>query len=340
LLKEAQISENSARKNSQFIQAEIAGLELLLRSIEEGKNLIPSSDARHYTSFEDYRINLDRYAALIEKYQLQYDREFTLHGDNVTSKHELESAQHDLESAQRERERYINEFRLNIHRNLENLNRELRDFNTSMQSANIVFNAYYERGYSERLIAEKSRLDTLTSISDALFNHQNSADVLQKELISIQLNIAEARVTAPIDGTINLYTELNVGDFLQSGTEIATILPGVTGEFKVVLAVLNADIAEIREGQIVNFRFNALPFREFGEIEGHVTTISADARNNNIEQSHFLVEAELMDIVLYSRDGKPESIRIGMAVEARVITRNVRIIHWVLEKLNFIDRAR
>ncbi|MDR0380987.1 MAG: HlyD family efflux transporter periplasmic adaptor subunit [Oscillospiraceae bacterium] len=337
LMNEAQISESSAQNNRRRIESEIADLQLLLQSIDGGENLIPEDDAETYGRFVDYQLTLARYAALVELQQTQKDRMEALYAAGGASLKELETARYDLESTRQEREKYKNESRLNVSQSLTALRKNLGDLTAAVQSARAVFSAYTDRGYSEDLIAEKSKLDALAVTADTLFTLQNNADTLRKDLHAIRLSIAEANVIAPIDGTVSLQTEINSGDFLQSGTEIATIIPGADGELKVLLAVSNADIADIVEGQTVHYRFSALPFRQYGELEGVITKISADARGNGAGQSHYLVEAALPNTVLVGRDGTPESLKVGMSVEARVITKNARIIHWVLEKMNFID---
>jgi HlyD family secretion protein len=134
-----------------------------------------------------------------------------------------------------------------------------------------------------------------------------------------------------------MFSEVNTGDFLQAGIDIATIIPASDGEHRVMLAVSNADIAEIDVGQSINFRFAALPFADFGEMPGRVTRISTDARAGADGQSYFLVEAEMESGSLFDRHGAEAQIRVGMICDARVITGSQRIIYWVLERLNFID---
>ena len=337
LLSDAKTAESNAQNNSQLIKKEIDGLDLLLQSINQGQNLIPKSDAKQYAIFLDYQLNLDRYAALIVQQEIQRTRAEALYAVGGISEKQMESALDDLDSTIRDRERYKNEFRLGIINSIDSLDNNLNDLNSSIKSANVVIESYTDREYSEGLVTEKSKLDALTQTSDAMFNLQNNAYALQKDLGGIQLSISEARVITPIDGTVSLRTEINVGDFLQSGTEIATIIPGTNGELKVVLAVPNADIADMKEGQLVHYRLQALPFREYGELDGRITKISTDSQRDNTGQSYYMVEAELSDTILIGREGTPESIKVGMMVEVRVITKNVRIIHWVLEKLDFID---
>jgi HlyD family secretion protein len=337
ILSEAKVSESNAKNSSKRIEAEIAGLRLLLRSVDEGENLLSEHDAKHYGSFLNYKLDMERYAALIERYQVLTDRAEALYEVGGLSQKQLESARFDLKSSLLEWDKYRNEFRFNINQNIDGLESSLLDLNASIQSANTVFNSYSERGYSEDLTVEKCKLDALAPISDTLFNLRINADGLQKDLSSIRLSISEARVTAIIEGVISLNTEISVGDYLQSGMEIASIIPGTAGDFKVILAVFDSDITDVTEGQIVFVRFNALPYNEYGELEGRITKISTDSRSDSNGQSYYLAEAELSNTVLTGRDGKHESIKVGMAVDVRVITKTVRIIHWVLDKLNFID---
>ncbi|MDR0490640.1 MAG: HlyD family secretion protein [Oscillospiraceae bacterium] len=337
LLSEAEISESSAKNNLARVRDEIAGQQLLLSSISEGKNLVPESSAKLYGSYADYCLVLERYDAIIDQQRMQAIRAEALYEVGGMALKQLEAARFDLNSTMRELEKYKNEFRLNINQSIDSLNKNQNDLGASLQSAQALLAAYDGRGYDEELIAEKSKLDALAYISDSLFNLQNNADALQKDLGAIRLSLHEANAIAPIDGTVSMNLEISSGDYLQGGTEIATIIPGANGEYKVVLAVPNADIADIKEGQLVNYRFGALPFQEYGELAGRIAKISVDSRSNNAGQSYYLVEAELTDTTLYGRDGAPEFVKVGMTAEARVITKNVRIINWVLEKLNFID---
>jgi HlyD family secretion protein len=338
LISDAQLSSETAQNNKTRISHEIDTLHLLLQSVDSNTNLIPKEDVRQHDSFVDYQLNMKRYADLLAQQDTRRKRAEALFAVGGVSKKEKETALYEWQSTALERDTYQNKFRLNINQSLEELEKNREDLSASIKSANAVFSSYSGRGYNAALTAEKSKLDALTGISDTLFTLQNNSDSLQKDLGNIRLSIAEARVISPIDGVINLLTEISVGDYLQSGTEIATIIPGTSGELKIILAVPNADIADIHENQTVHYRFSALPYNEYGELDGAITNISTDVRtDSNSGQSYYLVEAQLPDTVLYGRNQEPASIKVGMALEARVITKNVKIIHWVLEKLNFID---
>jgi len=253
------------------------------------------------------------------------------------SQHEIDTAQQEINSVLLEQERFTNETKLLVLQEITALERYIADRDATIQGAHSVLASVYDMGYSEDLVRERHRLDMLTSISDTSFSLQNNLSALTMEISSLRLAIGESQITAPIDGVISMFSEVNTGDFLQAGIDIATIIPASDGEHRVMLAVSNADIAEIDVGQSINFRFAALPFADFGEMPGRVTRISTDARAGADGQSYFLVEAEMESGSLFDRHGAEAQIRVGMMCDARVITGSQRIIHWVLERLNFID---
>jgi HlyD family secretion protein len=253
------------------------------------------------------------------------------------SKHEIDAVQQEISSIQLEQERFTNETKLLVLQEITALERYISDRDAAMQSAHSVLISVYDMGYSEELVRERHRLDMLTSISDTLFSLQSNLSALMMEISSLRLTIDESQITAPIDGVISMFSEINTGDFIQAGLDIATIIPATDGEFRVMLAVSNEDIAEIEVGQRINFRFAALPFADFGEMPGHITRISTDARSAPDGQSYFIVEAEMDGNSLFDRHGAEAQIRVGMMSDARVITGSQRIIHWVVERLGFAD---
>ena len=337
LRSDARISRQAAESSRNRMSEEIIALRLLRDSIDQGQNLVPGRFREQYEQFLDYSLNSERFDNLINQRAYAHTRAERLHSVGGVSLRERENAQRELDSVKLDHKKYENELHLSITQRIAGLERNLTDLNVTIQSATAILSNISGQGYSEELIKEKNKLDMLSHISDSLFSLQNTRDALQKDLLNIRLSISESRVVAPIEGFISLHSEVSVGDFIQGGTEIATIIPATGGDFKIVLMVSNDDIADVSVGQKVNLRFNAMPFSDYGELQGEITSISTDARNNNLGQSFFLAEAEIHDTVLYNRRNEPAHIRVGMAAEARVITETKKIICWVFEQLNFIN---
>lgn len=187
----------------------------------------------------------------------------------------------------------------------------------------------------EELFREKARLDMLAMISNNLFSLKQSRSNLQMEIISIQAVIDESFVFAPINGVLSQLKEVNVGDFIQAGTDIVAIIPTVSCDLQIVLALPSENIAKIEVGQYINYRFTAFSFREFGETTGRITKISTDVHHDNMGNSFYMVEASLDNNTLEGRRSEIGQIRVGMKTEARILTGTGKILYWVLDKLNF-----
>lgn len=333
---DAQTTRENAASSHSRATAQLSASRILLDSFERGENLVPYRHAEQHRRYIDYAINLRRYDDVITHRSAALNRMEQLYAVGGVSRTELDTARFELDSVMLERSSYVNEMQLSVLQGITNLEWNISDLNAAMRSADSML-ALPSGGFSEELLRERHMLDMLTSISDALFSLQNNRSTLQIDIAGLRLMIEDARVVAPIDGVVSMFGEINSGDLLQAGMDIATILPASDGEHRVMLFVSNADIADIEVGQRINFRFAALPFADYGEMPGRVTRISTDARTGEDGQSFFVVEAEMDGGSLYDRDGVEAMIRVGMVCDARVITNTQRIIHWVLERLDFIN---
>ncbi|MDR1440316.1 MAG: HlyD family secretion protein [Clostridiales bacterium] len=170
----------------------------------------------------------------------------------------------------------------------------------------------------------------------SITSNQGSIEQLEGELKSIGLSIEAAAVTAPISGFISMDAELNEGEMLGAGAEVAAIVPDDGTDYKIQLMILNEDIASIQGAQKIRYHFSALPYREYGEASGEILKIGTDATAAN-GISYYLVDASLNELELTSYDGTAGSIKVGMACEAQVVTQSKKILWWLLEKINLRD---
>ncbi|MDP3487463.1 MAG: HlyD family efflux transporter periplasmic adaptor subunit, partial [Bacillota bacterium] len=161
---------------------------------------------------------------------------------------------------------------------------------------------------------------------------------IDDKLKAVSLNMAEATVVAPTDGTVNIITDIAPGEVLNNSVEVATIVPDTDTEFKIVLNVSNKDISGVKPGQVVKYHFLALPFKEYGELTGTIQHVAVDARvDRNTGLSYYVVEASVDNKPLYSYKGTESELKVGMLCEARVVTDSKKILRWLFEKMNLIS---
>ncbi|MBA2133782.1 HlyD family secretion protein [Capillibacterium thermochitinicola] len=195
---------------------------------------------------------------------------------------------------------------------------------------------------TEYLLAEINRdrhkSKMLVEIKERLEANQVQLLEVQKLLEEVEEKIKMHQITAPIDGVVQVLQQFNSGDYLPAGVEILRIIPVQGTGMKVDLMVKNKDIGNLTQGQKVNYRFLALPYKEYGSLSGEVTNIAGDAQIANTDNELvYLVEGSLEGDQLIDKKGQPAKVKVGMLCEARVVVKKRRILYFILEKMNLLS---
>jgi HlyD family type I secretion membrane fusion protein len=312
--------------------------KLLEKSIEENKNLFDQNDIEFYNQYAEYEINITQLEILKDQKLDNYERLEKLYEAGGLSQIDLEDAKNQMELAIVDLNRYKSEYILNIKSNLRQTNQNIEEITATIEKSSSVTQMYDGKLMDKDLMLEKMKIDMLVQIEDELSINKSNLDNAKLSLRNIEINIDNSSVKAPIDGIVNVYSEISRGDFLQGAVEIATIVPDVSTEYRVQLMVPNENIAEVELGQKIKYHFHALPFREYGEAEGIVQKISNDSRvDSETGISYYVVEATLEETKMESYKGDIREIKAGMVCEAQVVTKSRSILRWLLEKINLRD---
>ena len=186
------------------------------------------------------------------------------------------------------------------------------------------------------IAAENFRTENLILINETIKHLETEINQLENDLAGVKLDIQNCIIKAPIDGNINIITEINRGDNIVAGTTIATIIPeDDDNSYVIQIYASNEDISKVNIGDKVKYSFLALPYKEYGELTGKITKIATDTKiTKDGSSSYYLVEADIQTEPLISYKGEESKIKIGMECEARVVTRTKKIIHYLLEKID------
>lgn len=333
-----EIAQKSVMEKLDMVKLTLANLNELKASIENDKNMINSSNKVYYDKFNNYITNRNRLQTIRNQKETIYNSYKELFGTGSISIEELENAKNQLEMADLDVQKYKNEFLLDTISNIEQCKVSILDLEESTKKSKLEIETYSKKGQSKDIMLQKYYLDNLIKVEESLASNRDNLTKLQSQLKSIELNLAEATVLAPIDGIISMNMQMNSGELLQSGAEIATIIPETKTEYKVQVFIYNKDIGNIKEGQEIQCRLQALPYSEYGDLEGVITNISSDARvdtQNGI--NYYIAEASLNSKPLYNRKGVEANIKLGMTCDVQVITKSKKVLHWMLEKINLKD---
>ncbi len=223
---------------------------------------------------------------------------------------------------------------------LENIRQlKLKDYQRELQlSPSMTTAAKIQRLESEYIVARNEYEET-----DLTFRYQVAQEISDTE-ISLKRNeskLKEAensllytKITAPISGTVQEIQAFNSGDWIQSAQMLLNIIPDESETIKVELMIPAKQAGKIAVGQSVKMRFLSLPYHEFGGAEGEIITIDADSVKNQGDEAYFRVITSIDRQRLKSKKGIEYPVRVGLQVDARIMTDKKTILKFILEKMN------
>ncbi|GBF80879.1 HlyD family efflux transporter periplasmic adaptor subunit [Aphanothece sacrum] len=154
----------------------------------------------------------------------------------------------------------------------------------------------------------------------------------KSQIESLQFQLSQRVVKAPIAGTIFHLPIEGEGTVVQSGTRLLEIAPQGTA------LILRAQMAttesgSITKGMLVKMKFDAFPFQDYGIIEGKLievspTTSEIDTPNGKVLAYDLKIE---LNKTCMPTPKKCIKLRPGDTATAEVIVRQRRLIDFVLD---------
>ena len=183
--------------------------------------------------------------------------------------------------------------------------------------------------YKEQYITQLD--NTISSLESAISEIKMNLDLANNKTDS-------TTIKAQYDGVVTLINDVKIGDFIQAGTQIASIIPQDTKNYKAQIYIENQDFAEINEGEDVVLEFVALPQREYGIVKTNIEKISVDAKVSEEQGTSFYTAVCNIPVTeMQNKKGTSIDIKNGMLVQARIINREVSYFRYFLEKINIVD---
>ena len=190
---------------------------------------------------------------------------------------------------------------------------------------------------TEEQVREQAKLNMVVSVDNAISTLESSKTEYEMQLLSVSDTINNSVITSESSGQIVFYDDLSVGNTLQSGAQVAKVIPS-DKELKTTLYIPSTDISDVKVGQKVEYTVSSISSTDYGKVYGKITDVSADSfadQSNNM--MYYKAEATLDSSSLSNLSGEIKELKSGMTVEAHIISGSKKIIIWFLEQLNFID---
>ena len=188
----------------------------------------------------------------------------------------------------------------------------------------------------------KQEREALTQQSIEL-NKQLKQD--REELRQANLDLAKTNIVATAVGTISELKLRNSGQTVQSGQEIAQIVPSGTS-LEIKAAVSPQDISKLNTNQKVQMRISACPYPDYGTLKGTVNQIASDISqvqsSTDNDSSERQVKPAFFEVSISPRNssfGRGKnicSLQAGMEGTADIITREETALKFLLRKARLV----
>lgn len=332
----SKVEENLAFYTTKISDRKLEQVSLneFLRSINNRKDEFSalSKGTQSYQEYQSYLIKYSDLAMSLDRYTKDYGNIKSLFDSGSVSGAELNTAKLNLNQSKNLLEKFTSDTKGTLKANIETIEKSIRDYESELRRLvpETQISANADAGATSTFETE-----TLIAINNQIQDSKVSLDRLLESKKTLDNNIAKTELRSPISGYINFKEEYNVGDTITAGLEVAEIIPEDGEAFKIQIYVLNKDISNVDVGDRVKYRFQALPYKEYGVLEGTVTSISADATYNQAQgASYYLVESTVLNQPMESYKGTKASIKVGMALEAQVISESKKVLYYLLDKID------
>jgi len=359
--KNEQLTIQSLEQEKKRLEELLNNLQKLEKSYTGNKNYFTDKSSVYFNQYAEFQNTVTQLQNNIEQKRAEYERSKFL-GEQYVPKSKIEQDRIAYEAAKLELQNYVNTkiqtVRLDIQENKQKLiatKLELQKLNEASSVESQQQGIKSEKSYLEQktqslqqeillhgdlaeVTLEKFKTDKLVEVNESIKQQEEIIKELEDKINAINVQANNYQITAPIDGIVNVHQIVNEGDIVHPGEPIITIIPESQSQYKMVLSVLNKDISKMEVGDRVKYHFLALPYKEYGALEGKITKISTDAVVNPEDGvSYYTVEATIENKPLYSYKGKKAHIKVGMQAEAIVVTDSKKILYYMLEKINLKD---
>ena len=337
-IKETEISKSIYRQQIDGYEKEKKELEEYKASINAEKNLFSDISCANALEFQSYLYEVQAIKADIKEKDEAYKLNVSLNDEGFGAKQDLENTKRALELAENKLITLKTKTLNSIESQIEELKRKIETAKQESSKLIIDPDLVSQKGQQRELALKTYKTNYLINLYDQIETNKQSYKAKEKELEATKLSIKNCEIVAPIDGVIHMTNKITKGDLITAGDQIATIIPAEDSLYTIEIFVPNNKIAGLKVGDKIKYRFDALSYKEYGELEGKITNISTDSQVNELSgMSGYIVEGSIVNQTVYSYKGEAAEIKIGMSCEAHVITEQKKILYYLLEKINLRD---
>ena len=189
-----------------------------------------------------------------------------------------------------------------------------------------------------RFNKQKARLEFQNQAKKELNEVNAELGRIREAQTALQDRVKRTTLRSPVNGIVQKLHTNTIGGVIGPGSSIIDIVP-LEDALLVEIRISPADIAYINVGQFARLKFTAYDFAIHGSLQGIVTFVSADTVTNEEGESFYVVRIKPNRTFFGASSGELP-VRIGMTVEADIITSKKTILSYLTEPVHRgIDKA-
>lgn len=183
-----------------------------------------------------------------------------------------------------------------------------------------------------------------TQLTKAIIENNKRIAETDSQISQTNKNIEQSVVKSPIDGIVFDLKPNVIGFVANSNEPVVKIVP--EKDLIASVSITNKDIAFVKEKMPVDVRIDSLPFSEFGDIKGTLTSIGSDVleptqiKPNYTFPATVILKQQYIDI-----NGRKIKLKSGMSVSANIKLRKRSILSifvddFLADKLESVKTIR
>jgi len=189
-----------------------------------------------------------------------------------------------------------------------------------------------------RFKRQKEQLDFRNKAKKELNEVNAEIDRIRETQTALKDRVKRTTLRSPVRGIVKRLYANSIGGVVSPGNNVVEIVPQ-EDSLLIEIEIKPADIASVHIGQLTRLKFTAYDFALHGSLEGEVSFVSADTITNEDGESFFVVRIKPSRDYL-GHEVKPLPIKVGMTVEADIVTSKKTILEFLLEPVHRgLDKA-
>nr|WP_315252316.1 HlyD family efflux transporter periplasmic adaptor subunit [uncultured Flavobacterium sp.] len=207
--------------------------------------------------------------------------------------------------------------------------------NKTLYDKGVIAQAEFEK-YTFELTFSKQAVSTYEKNQLSIWENkkrdlEEQLKNLEGKLENIKVESQNYYIIAPLTGTIENYSGIQTGSFLNASQSIATI--SATDKLIVESTVSPNDIGLIQKNQKVKFQIDAFNYNQWGLLEGKVIDIDHNITIQG-EQAFFKVRSALNTTTMKLQSGYKTQVTKGMTLTTRYIITKRSLFDLLFDKVD------